>query len=195
MSLRFVDRDDRHQWIIKDDAKVYFNESAHGRCNICEETVMTKAEIIKYLYDNHIKADITLEEIADDLSVDPAPSTSSENHDKIKSNAKDTIYRQAAIEAIHEMPPKLFSAYQHNAYIDKQDTLVRMMALPPALPDIPDINEIIDAIENAINTLTGDEDYMVGVRNGMRWCWSALTDKEPEFEDIPSPQPERGKKI
>ena len=193
MSLRFIDRDGRHQWIIKNDAKVYFNEPAHGRCNIYEETSMTKAEIIKYLYDNHVKADITFEEMADDLSVNPVPSISSENHDKIKSNTKDTIYRQAAIEAIHEMPPKLFSAYQHNAYIDKQDALVRIMALPPALSDIPDINEIINAIENAINTLTGDEAYMIGARNGLRWCWSALTNKNIEFEDIPSTQPEQGK--
>lgn len=60
-------------------------------------------------------------------------------------------------------------------------------------PDIPDINEIIDAIKDAINMLTGNEDYMIGVRNGMRWCWSALTNKWLEFEDIPSVQPERKK--
>ena len=55
--------------------------------------------------------------------------------------------------------------------------------------DSPDMNVIIDAIKTAINTSTGNEDYMVGVRNGMRWCWSALTNKEPEFEDIPPAQP------
>ena len=51
---------------------------------------------------------------------------------------------------------------------------------------MPDINIIIDTIKNAINASTGNEDYMVGLRNGMRWCLSALTDKEPEYESIPS---------
>lgn len=50
---------------------------------------------------------------------------------------------------------------------------------------MPNINVIIDTIKNAINASTGNEDYMVGLRNGMRWCLSALTDKEPEYEDIP----------
>lgn len=31
MSLRFVNYDDRHQWIIQDDAKVYFNKPKKGR--------------------------------------------------------------------------------------------------------------------------------------------------------------------
>ena len=48
---------------------------------------------------------------------------------------------------------------------------------------MPDIN---DTIKNAINASTGNEDYMVGLRNGMRWCLSVLTDKEPEYESIPS---------
>ena len=52
---------------------------------------------------------------------------------------------------------------------------------------MPNIN---DTIKNAINASTGNEDYMVGLRNGMRWCLSVLTDKEPEYEDIPPAQPE-----
>ena len=58
-----------------------------------------------------------------------------------------------------------------------------------AQSDIPGINVIIDTIKNAINASTGNEAYMVGLRNGMRWCWSALTDKEPEYEDMPPAQP------
>lgn len=50
---------------------------------------------------------------------------------------------------------------------------------------MPDINIIIDTIKNAINASTGNKDYMVGLRNGMRWCLSVLTDKEPEYESIP----------
>ena len=57
-----------------------------------------------------------------------------------------------------------------------------------AQSDIPDMNVIIDTIKNAINASTGNDAYMVGLRNGMRWCWSALTDKEPEYEDIPPKQ-------
>ena len=63
-------------------------------------------------------------------------------------------------------------------------------ALPSAQPDIPGINVIIDTIKNAISASTGNDAYMVGLRNGMRWCLSALIDKEPEYEDIPSAQPE-----
>ena len=47
---------------------------------------------------------------------------------------------------------------------------------------MPDINDII---KNAINASTGNEDYMVGLRNGMKWCLSTLIDKEPEYESIP----------
>lgn len=32
---------------------------------------MTKAEIIEYLYDNHVHGDLKIEEIAEDLSADP----------------------------------------------------------------------------------------------------------------------------
>lgn len=44
----------------------------------------------------------------------------------------DTISKRAVIDTIREMSPELFSAYQHNAYIDKQGVIIRIMALPPA---------------------------------------------------------------
>jgi hypothetical protein len=46
----------------------------------------------------------------------------------------DSISRQAAIENIREMAPELFSAYQHYAYINKQETLIRLMMLPSVEP-------------------------------------------------------------
>ena len=74
---------------------------------------------------------------------------------------------------------------EHQAWYKAEDIYKAIEALPPAQPDIPDMNVIIDTIKNAINASTGNDAYMVGLRNGMKWCWSALTDKEPEYEDIP----------
>lgn len=42
----------------------------------------------------------------------------------------DLISRQAAIGEIREMSPELFSAYQHNVYVDKQAVIMRLMAMP-----------------------------------------------------------------
>ena len=44
----------------------------------------------------------------------------------------DYISRQAAVDEIREMSPELFSVYQHNVYIDKQGTMIRIMAMPSA---------------------------------------------------------------
>ena len=44
----------------------------------------------------------------------------------------DLIDRQTAINMVREMSPELFSAYQHNAYVDKQEVMIRLMALPSA---------------------------------------------------------------
>lgn len=44
----------------------------------------------------------------------------------------DPISRQAAIDSIRQMSPELFSAYQHNTYVDKQEVMIRLMALPSA---------------------------------------------------------------
>ena len=52
----------------------------------------------------------------------------------------DLISRQAAIDAVRETLPALFSAYQHNVYIhkqivyiDKQEVMIRLIALPSSL--------------------------------------------------------------
>ena len=93
---------------------------------------------------------------------------------------------QAALDAIKKLEKPAPTAQHLSAIFDCEDTI---KALTSAEPDIPGINVIIDTIKNAINASTGNEAYMVGLRNGMRWCWSALTDKEPEYEDMPSAQP------
>lgn len=49
---------------------------------------------------------------------------------------KDTISRQAAIDAIGQVSPELFSAYRHNIYIDKQEVMIRLMAVPPVQSEI-----------------------------------------------------------
>ena len=103
-------------------------------------------------------------------------------------NVGDMFSRQAAIKAADSIIERDTSG---------NNDVVRAMtawkeyikALPPAQTDIPDMNVIIDTIKNAINASTGNEAYMVGLRNGMRWCWSALTDKEPEYEDMLPAQP------
>ena len=50
----------------------------------------------------------------------------------------DTISRQAAIDAIREMSPELFSAYQHNVYVDKQEVMIRLMILPSSQSELED---------------------------------------------------------
>ena len=50
----------------------------------------------------------------------------------------DLIERQAAIDTIREMSPELFSAYQHNAYVDKQEVMIRLMALPSSQSELED---------------------------------------------------------
>ena len=50
---------------------------------------------------------------------------------------EDTISRQAAIDAIGEVSPEFVSAsYQHRVYINKQEVMIRLMALPPVQLEI-----------------------------------------------------------
>ena len=98
----------------------------------------------------------------------------------------DTISRAAAIQTAERM----YKRCDTSSIADYHDLMVEAITeLPSAQPDVPGINVIIDTIKNAINASTGNEAYMVGLRNGMRWCWSALTDKEPVYEDMPPAQP------
>ena len=63
----------------------------------------------------------------------------------------DLISRQAAIDVIREMSPVLFSAYQHNAYVDKQEVMIRLMALQSA-------QSTTDVRENVHGRWISDED-------------------------------------
>ena len=56
---------------------------------------MTKAEIIEYLYDNNVRADITIEQMAEDLA-----DRKTENSSEIPNNCKDEP--QTVLEAILE---------------------------------------------------------------------------------------------
>lgn len=98
----------------------------------------------------------------------------------------DLISRQTAIDALN----KRWGIGTCILGDDIADESAKVLnALPSAQPDIPGINVIIDTIKNAISASTGNDAYMVGLRNGMRWCLSALTDKEPEYEDMLPAQP------
>lgn len=44
-------------------------------------------------------------------------------------------------------------------------------------------NKLIEDIKNGIKASNANDDYMTGLRNGMRWCLSLIDGKEPEFED------------
>ena len=44
----------------------------------------------------------------------------------------DLISRRAAINSIREMSPALFSAYQHETYVDKQEVMIQLKVLPSA---------------------------------------------------------------
>lgn len=94
----------------------------------------------------------------------------------------DSISRKKALDTVRAMCDRCDTG----DVLDYRDLMIEAFeALPSAQPDIPNINVIIDTIKNAIIASTGNDAYMVGLRNGMKWCWSALTDKEPEYEDIP----------
>lgn len=63
--------------------------------------------------------------------------------------------------------------------------------LPSAEPEISRIN-LIHAIENGIMATDANDIYSCGMRNGMRWCKSLLSDEEPKFEDASQyAEPER----
>lgn len=47
----------------------------------------------------------------------------------------DLISRRAAIDAIKETSPAFFSAYQHETYVDKQEVMIRLKALPSVQPE------------------------------------------------------------
>lgn len=45
-----------------------------------------------------------------------------------------------------------------------------------------DTEKLIQAILFGIEATSGKDDYSVGLRNGMRWALSMITNEEPKFE-------------
>lgn len=58
----------------------------------------------------------------------------------------DLISRQAAINSIRETSPAFFSAYQHNTYVDKQEVMIRLRALPSVKPERKNGKKFIEIV-------------------------------------------------
>lgn len=58
----------------------------------------------------------------------------------------DLISRQAAIDSIRETSPAFFSAYQHNTYVNKQEVMIRLMALPSVQPERKNGKKFIEIV-------------------------------------------------
>lgn len=119
----------------------------------------------------------------------------------------DLISRRGAIDTIREMSPALFSAYQHNVYVDKQEAMIRLMALPSVQTELRWIT-----VENEppkecrsywVCTDTGYQcqcrwtNDIYGFGESDRWGWSIVD--IPQYTKViaymPLPQPyERSKK-
>lgn len=52
------------------------------------------------------------------------------------------------------------------------------------------MDDLINKITFGILATTGNDAYSCGMRNGMKWCKSLLDGEEPDFEEVPSTQPE-----
>ena len=46
-----------------------------------------------------------------------------------------------------------------------------------------DTEKLVQDIIFGIEATTGKDDYSVGLRNGMRWVLSMITNEEPKFEN------------
>ena len=95
--------------------------------------------------------------------------------------SKDTIYRQAAIDALENIGSLDTEA-------DRKYARRVFEALPSAQTDL------ITKIQNAIKATDADNAYSCGMRNCMRWCISLIDGKEPVYENCPPEQPEERQK-
>ena len=100
-----------------------------------------------------------------------------------KVTAADCISRQAAIDSLGEEPPIW---YDGEEFLAERSQWRRDVNAIKAVPSIQ--SDVSGTIQNAINASTGNNDYMIGLRNGMRWCLSVLDGNEPEFEECSSAQ-------
>ena len=44
--------------------------------------------------------------------------------------------------------------------------------------------DLAEKIRTSIRVTSGDDDYQIGMRNGMRFCLSLVEDEDPTYEDI-----------
>ena len=93
----------------------------------------------------------------------------------------DCISRQAAIDSLGEEPPVW---YDGEEFLSERIQWRRDVNAIKAVPSIQ--SDVSSTIQNAINASTGNNDYMIGLRNGMRWCLSVLDGNEPGFEECSS---------
>ena len=93
---------------------------------------------------------------------------------------KDTISRQAAINEL----VRWGDTPDHD---EKEKSMIAwcisiLLTLPPTEDRSDCLEKVVDFIEFAINASSGESDYMVGLRNGMRLCRSIIESIEPEYE-------------
>lgn len=90
---------------------------------------------------------------------------------------------------------KLCNQHRWKEAEEYQRIIDRFMAFASAQPEINRIN-LIHAITSGIIATNSNDVYSCGMRNGMRWCKSLLSDKEPKYEDASQyAEPKRTKDI
>ena len=50
-------------------------------------------------------------------------------------------------------------------------------------------NKLLSAMDFAIKATDSNDDYGVGMQNGIRYCKSLITNEDPEYKQTPIPQP------
>lgn len=96
------------------------------------------------------------------------------------------IDRQAAIEVIDAVFPvdPMKSEYAQGIACGAALAKTYVEQLPSAQPDREDL---VEKIKNGITASDGNNEYFIGLRNGMRWCLSLIDDKEPIYESSVQP--------
>jgi hypothetical protein len=95
----------------------------------------------------------------------------------------DSISRQAVLA--------LYKKYQPYMAVSTFEFGEELKNLPSAEPEINRM-ALVNAITTGIIATDGNDIYSCGMRNGMRWCKSLLSDEEPKYEDASQyAEPER----
>lgn len=101
----------------------------------------------------------------------------------------DIISRQAAIDKAIMIP--VARIVTEDKVLWRKAVFVEdIEVLPPAQPELNRKNLLRTMMAGILATSSKDA-YSCGFRNGIRWCRALLEDKEPEYEEALSVQPER----